>query len=204
MTFAFIRYKICISPRFSLLLGFLWGVFCIPAQGQVYHRVEADFSIKEAWNDTTSRLVMGKVFFDKNEEKIVYKVDFPEPQMWVVEDSFFHTATQDTLISTPVPPEMLQLSVFNLVLQDELGDYGLTDSLYSKSKVERRNGLIISTWKPHPRLAAVTGDILISRKGKLLYGVVFMNAAGEIVSKQFSETTRCQQDFPSLPNLYKY
>ncbi len=54
-----------------------------------------------------------------------------------------------------------------------------------KAKVEKKNGLIVSTWKPHPRLASVTGDILISRKGKLLHGVVFMNAAGEIVSKQF-------------------
>ena len=135
--------------------------------------------------DSVARLTMGKVYYDKHIRKLVYKVKFPEQQIWVMEDSFYHTQTPDTLISMEIPPAMLDMSVFNLVLTDELNNYGLRDSLYFRSSVEKRDGLIISTWKPHPDLVDLIGDILVSRKGKLLHGVVFMDVKGGVKSKQF-------------------
>ena len=166
-----------------MLNGMLALTYSVSAQE--YYRVEAEFSIKEALSDSLARLTMGKVYYDKHIRKLIYKVKFPESQVWVMEDSFYHTKTPDTLISLEIPPAMVDMSVFNLVLTDELNNYGLKDSLYFRASVEKRDGMIISTWKPHPDLAHITGDILVSRKGKLLHGVVFLDAQGDVVSKQF-------------------
>lgn len=155
--------------------------------GQHFYRVEADFTIKEKFNDSLSQLTIGRVYFDQNQEKLLYDVNFPAPEIWSFQDtSFFRILKKnDSVIRKTISPLVIQSSVFNLILSDQLSNYGLSDTLYVKSSTVNQGGMIITTLEPRELYQQYLGQVLISRQGKLLQGVIIMTPGGEIASKQF-------------------
>ncbi len=139
---------------------------------------------------------MGKVYFDKGLRRIVYKAHFPQPETLVISDSVVQKVGADTTISSPASPGIIDFSLFNLILSDELADYGLGDSLYSRASVERVDDMVITTWKPDPVLQGLTGDVQIARKGKLLHAVVFYSANGEVLGRQFFRKYEVSEGLP--------
>lgn len=164
---------------------FVWLLLPLITFSQSFHRIEADFSIKEVWSDSLSSLTMGKVYYDKHVRRIVYQVTFPEAGTRILEDSFYHVQSVDTLYSQASSPAVVDMSIFNLVLNGDLENFGLKDSLYFKSSVKKEQGLIVSTWNPHPKISHLVGDILISKKGKLLHAIIFLDVEEKVLSKQF-------------------
>jgi hypothetical protein len=153
--------------------------------GQGYYRVSAEFSVKETYGDSLSRLTIGTLYFDQANRQIIYDIRFPEKEMIVVGDSVVMELKADTVLINPSAPGIIDFSLFNLILKDELSDYGLDDSLYQKASVERQYDLIVTTWLPGERLKGLTGEVQIARKGKLLHAILFKNVAGELIGKQF-------------------
>ncbi len=130
---------------------------------------------------------MGTVYFDKNDKKIVYNVKFPEKEKIIVTDSFVIKIRENKVTEKVSAMNVLNFSIFNLALNNDLTNYGLTkNQLYKLVDVEKEDSLIISTWRAAiPKLANITGDILISQKNKQLFGLVFKDKSNTVVSKQF-------------------
>ncbi|MEL7342026.1 MAG: hypothetical protein AAGM67_16205 [Bacteroidota bacterium] len=161
-------------------------VLPILSYGQHFYRVEADFTIKEKINDSLSQLTIGRVYYDQNRESLLYDVSFPSPQIWFLSDSnFYRISDEDSINRQTISPLTVQSSVFHMVLADQLGNFGLSDSLFTKAGTVNQGGMIITTLEPLPKYEPYLGRVLISRKGKLVQGVIIMDPAGEVASKQF-------------------
>ena len=86
------------------------------ATAQQFYRLQADFSIKEKNADSTQRLTVGKVYYDKTYQKIVYIISFPEPEVWVIKDTMLYRFKDNKLLNkqkTFLAPES---SIFHLAL----------------------------------------------------------------------------------------
>lgn len=131
------------------------------------------------------QLTVGKIFYDKNEKQIVYDISFPEKEIWVQKDTVIYKIVNSILISKQSVPTMIEFSIFNLVLNGNLTDYGLARTKFKIKSVEKVEGNVISTWQPPAELKDLFGDILLSNVNQQLNGIVFKNNAGEVISKQF-------------------
>ena len=154
--------------------------------GQHFFRIEGDITVKEK-SDLQSQLTIGKFYFDKKIGKLVYNISFPEKQVLVSKDTVLYQFINDTMASRTKSFEMTRFSIFYLSLENELNNYGLDKSFYSIEKVETDGDMVISTWVPGKTQKKYFGNVLISSKNNRLYGIVFLNTAGEVVGKQFFE-----------------
>jgi hypothetical protein len=168
---------------------FLLIFFLLPivVQAQHYYRVKADFSFKFKGDEVSgSSLVMGTAYFDKIAGKITYRVKFPRPEVWVMQDTSMYKFREGKLVERTFVPSPVEMSIFNLALQSNMNNFGLESSVFTLESVERDQGMVITTWNPPPiegenRL----GQIIIANQDGLLKGVVFKNEAGNVVAKQF-------------------
>ena len=151
---------------------------------QFYYRIQADISIKEKTNDY-ERLTMGTVFFDKHNRKLVYNITFPEPEVWVIQDTVMLRLVNDTVASRTPAHGMIDFSVFNLSLSGDLNYFGLDKSPYELSDTEATDGMVITTWQPPKEFAERMGQIKMAQKNKRLNGIIMYNTEGKILSKQF-------------------
>jgi hypothetical protein len=168
--------------RFFLLLSFIF-FFGTLAYSQPFFRITGDFSIKSK-NDSIGSLTVGSFFFDKNESKLIYKMRFPKEQLWVFADTAIYRFQGDSLLDQTRGAAVAEFSIFNLVLNNDLTNYGLESSIYSLEEVEKDEGLVIATWVPPAVLDGVFGKVMISTRGKLMNGIVFFDADDEIKRKQ--------------------
>ena len=91
--------------------------------GQQFYKLKADFSIKEKFFDGTSRLLMGKVYYDKTVKKIVYNITFPEPETWVIQDTSFYRLKAKKLVSKQKSFLIPNSSIFHFALTGQLADW---------------------------------------------------------------------------------
>jgi hypothetical protein len=168
----------------SVLLLFFTLSF-LQVEAQVFFRIKADFMIKAKSETGIQQLTVGKVFYDKNIKQIVYEISFPEKEIWVQKDSILYKIVNSKVIGKQSIPTIIEFSIYNLVLNGNLVNYGLKDSKFKIKKVEKQEGNVISTWEPPPDLKKLFGDVLLSNVNQQLNGIVLKNIAGEIVSRQF-------------------
>lgn len=167
----------------GLILLFL--VTTLVVNAQQFYRVKADFTIKEKHANGNSQLVVGTVYYDKGAKKIVYSITFPEKETWVSSDTTTYKFASGKLASKHKVPFTTEFSIFHISLNGKLPNYGLEGSYYSIKKVEKENGMVITTWEPDPQLKGAFGNVIMSNKDKKLYGIVFMDTKGKVKSKQF-------------------
>lgn len=153
------------------------------AFGQSFFRIECDISIKTKTVGGSGQLTLGKVYYDKNIQKLVYCIHFPENEVWVVKDSVAYTFKNNLLYQKDKINPFVQTTVFHKSLEGKFNDYGLKGSIYSIEKVEKDSNMVITTWKP-PSNAMYLGKIITSTVNNNLYGVVIKNKVDVIVSKQ--------------------
>lgn len=171
-----------------LLLVFSLSLLCLVSKdtlGQSFFRIKADFSIKEKMPDGKSNLVVGTVYYDQTINKIVYDISFPEKETVIMVDTFMVRLHGDGLVDKKVMPNTNRFSVFNLCLNGNLTNYGLKDSKFQISNVEKDKGLVITTWEPPEQLAKLMGKTMLSQKDKKLDGIIFFDPYGTVVGKQF-------------------
>ena len=130
-------------------------------------------------------MTVGKLFYDKNLKQIVYKVSFPEKEIWVQKDTVLYKIIDSKVVGKQRLPTGIEFSIYNLVLNGNLADYGLKKTKFRIKKVEKIEGNVISTWEPPAESKKYFGDILLSNVNQQLSGMIFKNSSGEIVVKQF-------------------
>lgn len=169
--------------KFLCLL--LFPLSLIQIEPQIYFRIKTDFIIKAKSPTGEQQLTVGKLFYDKNIKQIVYDVTFPEKEIWVQRDTVLYKIVNSKVIGKQRIPSGIEFSIYNLVLNGNLTDYGLKKTKFSIKKVEKSGGNVISTWEPPAELKKYLGNILLSNENQQLAGIVFKNNAGEVVARQF-------------------
>lgn len=164
------------------ILFFLYPLFLF---SQNSYRLKADFTIKQKNADGSSSLTIGKVYYDRNYKEIVYDISFPEKEIWVTKDTSLYKFNNKKFIGRLSIPAITEFSIFNLALNGTLNNFGLESSPFTIGKVEKENGMVLTTWDPPLKMTKQFGRIIISQKEKKLFGVVVFNAKGEIMLKQF-------------------
>lgn len=171
------------------MLKYLCLLFFFSSNPQVdpdfFFRISTDFTIKAKTPTGEQQLTIGELFYDKNIKQIVYSVRFPEKETWVQRDTVLYKIIDSKVISKQSIPSGIELSIYNLVLNGNLSDYGLKKMRFKIIKVEKSEGKVISTWEPPAQLKKYLGDILLSNVNQQLDGIVFKNNAGEVVARQF-------------------
>lgn len=170
--------------KILLLFVILAFAYTLGSNAQFYYRIQANFSIKEKTNNY-ERLTMGTVFFDKHNRKLVYNITFPEPEIWVIQDTLMVRLVNDTIAGSTPAHGMIDFSVFSLSLSGNLNYFGLDKSPYVLSNTEAQGGMVITTWQPPTEFAERMGQIKMAQKSKRLNGIIMYNTEGQILSKQF-------------------
>lgn len=157
--------------------------------GQQFFRVKAEFSIKETLADGKSSLTMGTIYFDKTAKRLIYQIKFPKKETLIVTDSFLFHINEGKVIEQKPANNILTFSIYNLALSSKMTNYGLDGNpTFKLMNVEKEDSFVLSTWSPsNEELKAMTGNVLISQKKKQLFGLVFFNKDGKLLSKQFFE-----------------
>lgn len=153
--------------------------------GQQNYRIKADFTIKEKLYDGKERLTMGQVFYDKTEKKLIYDIKFPEKETWVIIDTMLYRIINKKVIEVKPVKAIAEFSIFHLILNEGIADFGLKKSFYTIDKVEKENNMIITTWHAPEKLSKTFGKIVLAQKNKQLNGVVFFSPIDVILTKQF-------------------
>jgi len=164
-----------------LIFGLSGAINSLSAQENF--RIEAAFSAKEKTPSGKSKLTIGTVYFDKNDNKIVYDITFPNAATLVVTDSIQYIVKDDTARAQPIP-SLNQLSIFNLALKGDLDNFGLEQLKYDIIEVEKSQDMVITTWLPPADFQKNYGKIAISQKDRNLYGVVFFAPDDTVIGKQ--------------------
>lgn len=165
-----------------LLLSVYWGGGALQAQD--FYRISAAFSVKSQ-GDSLGNLTMGRLYYDENIGQLIYDIRFPQNQTWVFSDSSIFRYQGDSLMDATVGASVAEFSLFHLALNNDLRHYGLEGSIYHLENVEKEGDMVISTWLPPGTLSSALGKVLISTKKNRLFGIVFFNADGEVIRKQF-------------------
>jgi hypothetical protein len=151
----------------------------------LFFRIKTDFIIKAKSPTGEQQLTVGKIYYDKNVKQIVYDISFPEKEIWVQRDTVLYKIVNSKIIGKQRIPAGIEFSIYNLVLNGTLNDYGLKKTKFTLRKVEKSDNNVISTWEPPIEFKKYFGDILLSNVDQKLNGIVFKNNAGEVVSRQF-------------------
>jgi len=170
-------------------MKFLWILFFplafIQLEPQYFFRIKTDFVIKAKSASGEQRLTVGKLYYDKNIKQIVYDLSFPEKEIWIQKDTSLFKIVDSKIIGRQHIPAGIQFSIYNLVLNGNLADYGLKKTGFKVKKVEKSEGNVISTWEAPEEAKKYLGDILVSNVNQQLNGIIFKNITGEVVARQF-------------------
>lgn len=203
-----------------LTLLLLFFTISVVSSAQKFYRFKAEVSIKDKLANGTYRLTMGEVYYDKIYKKVVYKLKFPQKETMVVQDTtMFRLDHDNNLLGSSRTVLIPEFTVFHLALTNQLSNYGLKageeQAVYKVGKVEKTSKGILTTWVPtDDRLKKLFGDIKMLKRDKRLDAMIFYDAKGKIVSRQFfkdyvnvkgvefpQEVTMVSYDFEGKKNI---
>ncbi|MCB0736919.1 MAG: DUF4292 domain-containing protein [Bacteroidetes bacterium] len=166
---------------FTLLVLFISSSF----SSEPNTRIRVDFTIKQKIENRIS-LEIGTAYYDKLKNQLVYQLTFPNRNILVTTDTAVFTYSDDSLINTSFQPGIIQRSIFHLMLTSNLKSFGLGKGLFKTIKVEKQDSLVVTTYKSDNN-KVFDGTILVSNHKNKLHAVVYKDASGNVVSKQFYE-----------------
>lgn len=196
----------CITMRITFLL-LLISFFLFPDTAlvaQEFYRFKSDFSIKEKESGKDQgRLITGTIYFDKNLHKTVYDIRFPEPEQWLVRDTFMYRKKADTLISSQVVPPVGEFSIFNMILSQQLTDFGLAKVGYTPGEVQQDGNQVIAQWMPPEHFKAYLGPVTLASEQKRLTAAAFFDKDQKLVSKFYFQEYSVQSGLPVPGKIYQ-
>jgi hypothetical protein len=136
-------------------------------------------------SDGKSQLTMGTFYYDKNFGKLIYKNSFPNKDVWVTYDTIMFNIINDKVVNKLIVPPITIFSIYHLALTGQIKNYGLKGSGFTIQNIEKAKDMVITTWIPPARLKKMFGKVLTSIKSSRLSGIIFMDAQGNIIRKQF-------------------
>lgn len=186
-------------------MALLWGIFLVNSlSGQEFFRFKADFSIKEKENtQAQGTLITGQVYYDKNLNKIAYSIRFPEPEQWLLQDTFLYRIVADTLASRRGIAPLGEYSFFNLILNQQLGDFGLGKVGFTPGEVRQEGKQVLSTWNPPAQMAAHAGSVVLAQENKVLTGAAFQSKDGKVLGKFYFQDYRNIDGLPVPGKIYQ-
>lgn len=176
-------------------LAFLMVVMSFSLEAQENFRIKGKFSVKTKTGEK-GNLTMGSFYHDANQKSIVYKISFPEKEVWVFQENQIHKVNGDSVQTQDSAMGVVDFSIFHLALTNSLSHYGLKDSPFKLVEVKKENDLVITTWDPPGPLKELVGKVMIANKNKRIQGIVFFDVAGVIIRKQFF------RDYQKVGNLF--
>jgi len=165
----------------ALLIATISSAYC-----QNFYRISGEFSIKGK-SENSAQLVMGKFYYDKNEKKIIHANSFPEKATWVTSDTNLYKVVDNKIVSRQTIPNFTLFSMYHMVLNNQLDNFGLDGSMFTLENVESEDDQVITTWVPPKSMRKFYGKIMISTKDNNLFGIVFFGSDDVIIKKQFFE-----------------
>lgn len=192
-----------ILTRFVLSFVLVFGANALHAQSQFF-RFKSDFSIKEKeTGKDQGRLITGAIYYDKNLHKTVYDIRFPEPEQWLVRDTFMYRMKADTLVSQQMVPPVGEFSIFNMILSQQLNDFGLAKVGYTPGDVQQDGNQVISQWLPPEQLKAYLGPVSMAQENKRLTAAAFYDMEKKLVSKFYFQDYTVQSGLPVPGKIYQ-
>lgn len=171
--------------RPGVIICFLFLNSFHSVSGQEFYRMNADFTVKIRRSDSTLNLTKGTVFYDKNIKELIYRVSFPQPEVWIVADTSLFKYRADTLFERVTIPSVNEFTVFHLSLNSGMSDFGLKKSMFKVSRVEKRNDLVLSYWKIPKRIESSIDHVIVAKKENRLESVIMVGDDSKILSRQF-------------------
>lgn len=169
-----------------------------------FFRFRADFSIKEKEaGEAQGRLIMGTIRYDKNLHKTVYDIRFPEPEQWLLQDTFMYRMNADSLISQQTVPPVGEFSIFNLILNQELQDFGLSKVGYTPGTVQQEDNQVLSQWLPPEALKSFLGPVTLSQEQKRLTAAAFYDKDNRLLSKFYFQDYTLHAGLPVPGKIYQ-
>ncbi|MBC7776998.1 MAG: hypothetical protein H7246_16320 [Phycisphaerae bacterium] len=192
-----------IPTRFLLLFALAFLAKASQAQSEFY-RFKSDFSIKEKeTGKDQGRLITGAIYYDKNLHKTVYDIRFPEPEQWLVRDTFMYRMKADTLVSEQMVPPVGEFSIFNMILSQQLNDFGLAKVGYTPGDVQQDGNQVISQWLPPEQLKTYLGPVSMAQENKRLTAAAFYDKEKKLVSKFYFQDYTVQNGLPVPGKIYQ-
>jgi len=192
-----------ISSRFILLMLLALSANTSKAQSEFY-RFKSDFSIKEKeTGKDQGRLITGSIYYDKNLHKTVYDIRFPEPEQWLVRDTFMYRMKGDSLVSQQMVPPVGEFSIFNMILSQQLNDFGLAKVGYTPGDVQQDGNQVISQWLPPVQLKTFLGPVSMAQENKRLTAAAFYDKDQKLVSKFYFKDYIVQNGLPIPGKIYQ-
>lgn len=148
----------------------------------------AHFTTKEVFQDGSVKLTKGEVFYKSAEKQLVYQNSIPKPQSIVIQDSLLRVFELDKLQNSFPYPNLLDFSIFHLILTSKLSDFGLHDTPFQIVETIKEAGVVLTRWEvPHKTRSPLKAFELAQKDGKLM-GLISYGEKDEVISKQiFSE-----------------
>jgi hypothetical protein len=171
------------GKRLTLIVLFIFCsriIYC-----QDYFRIRADFTVKISNADGTKNLTKGVVYYDKNFKQLIYDVNFPSVEKWISKDTSLYKMRGNTVYERRLIPSINEFTIFHLSLNSRLNDFGLKNSIYKVSKVEKKGELVLSYWKIPEQAKSMMDHVVVAKKGNRLESVVVVGNQLKILSKQF-------------------
>ncbi len=169
--------------RKILLLFFLLLLF-VAGNSQRSYRFKCEITLKAKSKSGEFQYTKGVVHYDLRNKKLLFNITFPQKEFYVSEDTLIYKYQDNKLLSVQNNPIKPEFSIFQFILNNDLSDFGLKNSSFSISNIEKSNGLIITKWAPPAIANFPIGNILISTKDKRLQSVLIYNKKGELLSRQ--------------------
>ncbi len=192
-----------IPIRGTLLLLVAFSVNGIQAQTEFY-RFKSDFSIKEKeTGKDQGRLITGTIYYDKNLHKTIYDIRFPEPEQWLVRDTLMYRMKADTLVAQQIVPPVGEFSIFNMILSQQLNDFGLAKVGYTPGDVQQDGKQVISQWLPPAQFKAYLGPVTMAQENKRLSAAAFYDKEKNLVSKFYFKDYSVQSGLPVPGKIYQ-
>lgn len=188
-----------------LLIFFLVTIVAGNLQAQTeFFRFKADFSIKEKESGKDQgRLITGAIYYDKNQRKTVYNIRFPEPEQWLVRDTFMFRIKSDTLVSQQIVPPVGEFSVFNMILSQQLNDFGLSKVGYKPGNVQQEGDQVIAQWLPPEQFKSYLGPVSMAMENKRLSAAAFYDKDQKLVSKFYFKDYTVENGLPVPGKIYQ-
>jgi hypothetical protein len=186
----------------SISLIFL---FFLPIQAQDYFRFKSDFSIKEKMvGEEKGQLITGTVYYDKNVRKVNHDIRFPARERWLNFDTTMYRMVADTFVSKRTTMPFGEFSVYNMILSQQLNDFGMGKGGYDLSSVEDgTGGQTISTWKPIEALKELVGKVVLVQEQKRVTAVAFYSEKDEIKGKFYLKEYQLVEGLPVPGKIFQ-
>lgn len=171
------------TTRLTIVLALSMMLVSGNALAQYYYRIECDISIKNKVEGGEGALIMGRAYYDKSRDQMVYDIRFPEKEVWVIKDTTIYVIQKDQVTQSRSIDHYNQSTVFHKILEGQLNNYGLYGSIFSIENILRDGEMVVTTWVPRTDKERL-GTILTSTISDALHGVVFKNHEGRIIGRQ--------------------